>query len=275
MSSGWPIRFYSITTPTLRADCALQHILTNSQIPFKAVLRYAAPMKLIIFDCDGTIVDSQHVIVSAMETAFRHEGLPTPARADILGVVGLSLVPAIARLLPEPDEIKIAQRLAETYKDAFQILRRDPANHEPLYPGARDVIAGLAQRDGIVLGIATGKSRRGVDVLFEREALGVYFQTIQTADEHPSKPHPSMIHRALAETRSSAPNAVMIGDTTFDMDMARAAHVAALGVAWGYHDMSELEAAGALAVAADYHALPDAIDLVFARLIVPAVQAAR
>jgi phosphoglycolate phosphatase len=232
-------------------------------------------MKLFIFDCDGTIVDSQHVIVAAMETAFRHEGLKSPARADILGVVGLSLVPAIARLLPEPDEVRIAKRLAETYKDAFQILRRDPANHEPLYPGAREIITALAQRDGVVLGIATGKSRRGVDVLFERESLGVYFQTIQTADDHPSKPHPSMIHRALAETKRTAQNAVMIGDTTFDMEMARAARVAALGVAWGYHDVTELQAAGAWTVLNDYHALPGAIDQLFSESKLPAAQAAR
>jgi phosphoglycolate phosphatase len=220
-------------------------------------------MKLILFDCDGTIVDSQHVIVAAMEAAFNEARLPLPPRADILSVVGLSLLPAVARLLPDPADTTTAKRLADTYKGAFHMLRQNPANHEPLYSGAREAIQLLASREDLVLGIATGKSRRGVDVLFEREGLGAYFQTIQTADDHPSKPHPSMVLRAIAETGTAAQDAVMVGDTTYDIDMARAAGVTALGVAWGYHDASELTASGAWAVLNTYSALPAAIDLVF------------
>jgi phosphoglycolate phosphatase len=233
-------------------------------------------MKLIIFDCDGTIVDSQHVIVAAMEHAFVQAGLTPPPRADILGVVGLSLVPAVTKLLigygqplethepmrpnGEGHDGRLAARMAEFYKQAFQHLRCDPANHEPLYPGARAAIETLAATDNVMLGIATGKSRRGVDVLFERENLGHHFSTIQTADDHPSKPHPSMILQALAETAGTSTQAVMIGDTTYDMEMACAAGVAPLGVAWGYHQTAALEAAGARVVIHDYGDLASAVD---------------
>jgi phosphoglycolate phosphatase len=237
-------------------------------------------MKLVIFDCDGTIVDSQHVIVAAMEQAFEKAELTPPARADILSVVGLSLVPAITRLLSGPScavegheprmersegyDVRLAGQMAESYKQAFQHLRRDPANHEPLYPGARAAIETLAATPDVMLGIATGKSRRGVDVLFERENLGHHFVTIQTADDHPSKPHPSMIFKALAETAGSSAQAVMIGDTTYDMAMACAAGVVPLGVAWGYHETEALTAAGARVVLHDYGQLADAVESLLA-----------
>jgi phosphoglycolate phosphatase len=221
-------------------------------------------MKLILFDCDGTIVDSQHVIVAAMEGAFAQAGMPAPSRGAILNVVGLSLVPAVARLLPDGADAGLAAEVAETYKKGFQTLRRDPANHEPLYPGARAVILALAARDDVILGVATGKSRRGVDVLFEREGLGPLFSTIQTADDHPSKPDPSMILRAMAETSVAPDRAVMIGDTTYDMNMACAAGVAAVGVAWGYHPVTALIAAGAEQVVTAYGDLPPALDGLFA-----------
>lgn len=217
-------------------------------------------MKLIIFDCDGTIVDSQHIIVAAMEGAFHDAGLKPPSRSDILSVVGLSLVPAVARLLPDGVDAGQAGRLAERYKSGFQHLRLDPANHEPLYPGAREAIAALAEREDVVLGVATGKSRRGVDVLFEREGLNGLFATIQTADDHPSKPHPSMIHQALAETSAGAGRTIMIGDTTYDIHMARAAGVVPLGVAWGYHEVPALREAGAAVVLDAYSELLPAID---------------
>ncbi len=215
---------------------------------------------LILFDCDGTIVDSQHLIVASMAAAFEGAGLAVPPRQTILSIVGLSLVPAVRRLLPPGGDPEIAEHMAESYKAAFRELRSDPKNHEPLYPGARAAIETLANRAGTRLGVATGKSRRGVDALFEREGLGDYFATIQTADDHPSKPHPSMVHRALAETGAMAADTVMLGDTTYDMDMASAAGVVPVGVAWGYHDVAALMASGAAVIAHGYGEVPALID---------------
>lgn len=217
-------------------------------------------MKLIIFDCDGTIVDSQHAIAAAMSTAFQEHGLKAPARAQVLGVVGLSLVEAIERLLPEAVSDEAAEIIAHSYKRTFTDLRRQPDHQEPLFEGAADALARLAARDDVVLGIATGKSRRGVDVLFEREGLGAHFVTIQTADNHPSKPHPSMIEQAMLEVGAAPEETVMIGDTTYDIEMACAAEVAGLGVEWGYHPKEMLLAAGAREIVSDYALVADAAD---------------
>lgn len=217
-------------------------------------------MKLVIFDCDGTLVDSQHVIVAAMEDAFRSNGLVLPARDSILGVVGLSLVTAVEQLLPGESDPGFAVQLAEDYKASFAQRRHGPDHFEPLYPGVRGIIEDLAKRDDVLLGIATGKSQRGVRAVLEREGLTSYFATIQTADTHPSKPHPSMILHAMAETNAGPAGTIMIGDTTYDMLMAREAQVTAQGVAWGYHDVGALRGAGAHDVSADSSALMLAIE---------------
>ncbi len=214
---------------------------------------------LVIFDCDGTLVDSQHAIFTAMERAFASRALVVPSRAAVLGVVGLSLVNAVARLLPRQTDAGLIEDLAERYKSAFQDLRKDPAHDEPLFPGCRAALDRLMARDDVLLGIATGKSRRGVDIMLKREGLTGAFSTIQTADDHPSKPHPSMIERALGETGVEAAQAVMVGDTSFDMEMAREAGVAALGVAWGYHPVAELQDAGAHMIIDDFAALEPAL----------------
>jgi len=222
-------------------------------------------MNLIIFDCDGTLVDSQHMIVAAMSRAFTGAGMPPPGRAAILNVVGLSLAPAVAKLVsPELSSAEV-RALAESYKLAFQELRCDPLHHEPLYPGAREALQALAQREGAALGIATGKSRRGVDAVLKREGLDGLFSTIQTADTHPSKPHPSMVYSALAETGAAPLTTVMIGDTTYDVEMARAAGIPAVGVAWGYHAPADLTAAGAHTVLTHYGELIDAVDAILAQ----------
>lgn len=219
--------------------------------------------QLIIFDCDGTLVDSQHLIVAAMEQAFGAVNRPAPQREAILGIVGLSLPEAIWRLT-EGESEETVMAITEGYRGAFGELRQDPKHNEPMYEGARDAILQLAENDTIVLGIATGKSRRGVDKLLERFELASCFATIQTADDAPSKPHPGMIERALAETGSQASHAVMIGDTTFDMEMARNAGVKGIGVSWGYHPVHLLSQEDIHGIADDYAQLLHMLDDMFA-----------
>lgn len=205
-----------------------------------------APLRLVLFDVDGTLVDSQASIVSAMTASFQALSLPVPDRAAILSIVGLSLPIAIARLAPDQSQAT-QRRLVEGYKEAYHAHRLEMgAASSPLYPGAREVIGSLQAVPEILLGVATGKSQRGLDALLEAHGLDSVFVTRQVADYHPSKPHPSMIETALFETGVSAGDAVMIGDTSFDMEMARAAGVAGIGVGWGYHERSQLGAATAV-----------------------------
>jgi phosphoglycolate phosphatase len=214
-------------------------------------------MKLVVFDCDGTIVDSQAGIVLAVEQAFRSLRMIPPPRERVLAVVGLSLPEAFSALAPEA-EYATRMELAERYKRAFREAKCDPMELDLLYPQAKETIARLATSERHLLGMATGKSRRGVDRLFEREGWHTSFATIQTADDHPSKPHPSMLLKAMLETDTAPARTVMVGDTTYDIEMARAAGTCAVGVAWGYHTAAELTAAGAHCIVQQFSDIPAA-----------------
>jgi len=204
-------------------------------------------MKLVIFDCDGTLVDSQHMIVAAMTQAYRAQGLPLPERDVLLSVIGLSLIEAFTRLGDGHDEFP-AQSLADHYRDAFHAMRGPGAPVEPLYPGAAEAIADLAKRGDVVLGVATGKSQRGVRLVLGHHGLLDHFITIKTADDAPSKPAPGMVLAAMQDAGAGPENTVVVGDTAYDMEMARAAGAAGIGVTWGYHPRAALEGAGAVAV---------------------------
>ena len=206
-------------------------------------------LRLAIFDCDGTLVDSQHAIVESMETAFLAVALTPPERMQCLSVVGLSLPHAVARLVPDGAE-EVREEICARYKQRFQQLRSTGGLQEPLYPGVAALLDRL-DAEGWLLAVATGKSERGLKLLLQHHGMSARFVSLQTADRNPSKPHPAMIEAALSEAGVDRANAVMIGDTSFDMLMARAAGVQGLGVAWGYHQVDELIAAGAERVAMD------------------------
>ena len=199
--------------------------------------------RLAIFDCDGTLVDGQANICTAMEQCFAEAGLPAPPRERTRSVVGLSLFEAMEVMLPGSAP-ELHRDLADGYKRAYHGLRGRGLIDEPLYEGIVELLA-MLEADGWLLGIATGKSDRGLALCLAHHGLVGRFCTLQTADRHPSKPHPSMIDAALAEAGADPAASLMIGDTSYDMMMAKQAGVTAIGVAWGYHPPQELLAAGA------------------------------
>ncbi len=201
------------------------------------------PLRLALFDCDGTLVDGQFAIIDAMTQAWAEHGLGEPDPMEVRRMVGLSLVEAVSLLLPTHDaEVHVA--VAESYKRAFSAARGRGEVDEPLFPGIVDTLAALEEA-GVLLGVATGKSRRGLDAVLKVHGLTGRFVTLQTADVGPGKPNPHMVHRALAETGAEEAGTVVIGDTTYDIQMARNARVRSVGVSWGYHAVPELERAGA------------------------------
>lgn len=206
-------------------------------------------IRLAVFDCDGTLVDGQAAVCNAMRAAFDTVGLTAPPNSAIRRIVGLSLPVAIRHLAPDAVGEQHTH-LVEAYRAAFFEARSSGQLAEPLYDGIRDLLGDL-HTSGWVLGVATGKSDRGLKGCLATHGLLDLFSTLQTADRHPSKPHPSMLEQAMEDAFAAPANTAMIGDTAYDIEMARAAGARAIGVAWGYHEVQELMDAGAEAVAAD------------------------
>lgn len=218
-------------------------------------------MRLAIFDCDGTLVDSQADICAAMDAAFAAAGLVPPERHATRRVVGLSLHEAMRQLHPAGAHEDHAS-LTELYKDAFRARRAAGAVAEPLYEGIAGLVEQLAA-EGWQLAVATGKSDRGLAHCLATHGLTRHFVSLQTADRHPSKPDPSMIEQCIADAGADRHRTAMIGDTVYDIVMARNAGVRGIGVDWGYHETEELFEAGAEAVAtsiAELRALLGAIE---------------
>lgn len=219
-----------------------------------------APKLLVVFDVDGTLIDSQHAIVSAMTEAYLGHGFKPPTREAILGVVGLSIAEAVAELSREaPGHPREA--IGEAFKTIFRQSLAQGKDSSPLYPGAAEIIDRLTARDDVLLALATGNSRRGVERFLDRFGYEGRFVSTQSADDAPSKPHPAMIFQACVEAGMRPEEAVMVGDTTFDMAMARAAGARAIGVSWGYHAPDRLMAAGAERVLASFEELDAALGL--------------
>lgn len=199
--------------------------------------------RLALFDCDGTLVDSQANICLAMEHAFREVGMVPPPRPSIRRIVGLSLLEIMRTLLPEADSSAHAD-MVEQYRASYLILRNNGLEHEPLYDGMAGMLSKLDEH-GWKLGVATGKSDRGLERCLDHHAIKNLFVTLQTADRHPSKPDPSMVIEAMADAGADSKSTVVIGDTVYDILMSKAAGCRSIGVSWGYHPIAELREAGA------------------------------
>ncbi len=215
-------------------------------------------MRLAVFDCDGTLVDGQADVLFAMRRAFERAGMEPPPPATVRRLVGLSLAVAIRELAPQASESE-ARALVEFYQSSFRARREEGLLEEPLYDGIAALLERLHEA-GWALAVATGKSDRGLAACLAGHGIAELFVSLQTADRHPSKPHPAMLEAALFEAGATARQAVMIGDTSYDMQMARSAKVRAIGVAWGYHPPPELIASGAAMVAATVAELGEELD---------------
>lgn len=225
----------------------------------------SAPLKLAIWDIDGTLIDSRQIIQRAMNRAFERAGLGGIDYARTRTIVGLELTEAVLRLAPPDYPAEQIPHLATLYKEAFVEQRREPGFEEPLYDGALETIERLNDA-GWLLGVATGKARRGLDIVFDHHDLHRHFVTFQTVDHGPGKPHPRMVLEAMREAGVEAPQAVMIGDTAFDMQMGRNAGVHTLGVSWGFHTSAEIRAGGAHELHDDFGSLNAALDAFGGRL---------
>jgi phosphoglycolate phosphatase len=203
--------------------------------------------RLAIFDCDGTLVDSGAPIYAALKTCLEQNDIPVPPPSVSRRVIGLSLSEAMAALLPD-ESAERHHRLADEYRRAFKYLRAVGEVDEPLFDGVLELLDAL-EADGWLLAVATGKSDRGLQHCLERHGIHGRFVSMQTADRHPSKPHPSMVEQAIADTGASPQTSIVVGDTSFDMAMAASSGAVGLGAGWGYHDPQDLIEAGAIAVA--------------------------
>jgi phosphoglycolate phosphatase len=214
-------------------------------------------MKLAIFDIDGTLIDSRRIIHDAMLHAYDRCGLADPGFDRIRKVVGLGLRQAFSALEPDAPEDMLAA-LESAYVEGFVILRETEEGREPLYDGALELLEQLHRR-GWKLGVATGKSRRGLANIFRMHGLARLFHASACADDGPGKPHPFMVEENLRLIGACREDTLVIGDATHDMAMARAAGVRAVGVSWGFAQAEELSLAGAHELHHDYPSLTKAL----------------
>lgn len=200
-------------------------------------------LKFAIFDLDGTLIDSRDIIHRAMVDSFELHELPGPSFDEVRQVVGLGLHEACYRLAPHLAAHKL-DPLVETYRNAFVRLRAAGKGFEPLYEGAQELVEQLSD-DNWILGIATGKARRGIDAFYDQHGLQHHFTTSWCVDDGPGKPHPFMVEEAMKAVGAEVEHSLIIGDAVFDMQMGRAAGIRTLGVSWGFGQADELQAAGA------------------------------
>lgn len=221
-------------------------------------------LRLVVFDMDGTLIDSQDVIIEAMRRAFARLDFPAPTDEQTRSIIGLSLDKAVTTIAPYLSPSEVAAGV-EAYRSSFIDMRAESGAEAaaPMYPGARAALDRLHRQDETLMGVATGKARRGLDHAYASHGIGQYFVTHQTADGHPSKPHPSMLFQALNDTGVEVARAVMIGDTEFDIAMGKAAGFKTIGVSWGYHLLDRLKVASPDFIIDSYDDLDETLDVIW------------
>ncbi|PCI02921.1 MAG: HAD family hydrolase [Hyphomicrobiales bacterium] len=217
-------------------------------------------MKLILFDADGTLVDSQAVIHDSMVQTFVDFGYDVPKLEATRSIVGLSLNIAIATMLGRDTDAQTAE-MTEKYKSNFNDIMHQPKYASTLFPGIKELIETLAEHDDILIGMVTGKSRKGINHLLDDHDFHPHFITSRCADDCPSKPHPAMVLECCDEVGVAPERTYVIGDTSFDIEMAKSAGATAIGVSWGYHDVDILQRAGADKIIDKAHEVHGILDL--------------
>ncbi len=207
---------------------------------------------IIIFDWDGTLCDSVDHIVLAMQQAAVSIGVPVPEPAAVRDIVGLGLQQAIARVFPGRGD-EFGKDFAELYSRHYIEADQPPAT---LFNGALSTLNTLKGR-GIELAVATGKSRRGLDRVLSGLNLNEFFEATRCADETLSKPHPLMLEEILRERGKDPEQALMVGDTEYDLEMATNAGVASVGVSFGVHSIERLNRHQPVAILDELAALLD------------------
>ncbi len=202
-------------------------------------------MRLVLFDCDGTLVDSGLLIHEVMARTFVDYGHARPAYAETKAIIGLTLDIAISRILGRPHVDDEATAMTAHYKAIYGGVRAEPGFEEPMFPGIAEMMTRLEREDALILGAVTGKSRRGLDLIRDTHGFERTFFVSRTADDCPSKPHPAMVSECCSEAGIDAAQTVVVGDAIYDMQMAKAAGAKAIGVSWGYATVDELVEAGA------------------------------